>query len=104
MITLRYPALAWLPEDGEHLLVGQEVEHRSLEALHGYAECALDGMLRQNVAAAGELKERSQCREAKLPATHGVMALLFEMIEEGEDQIGGDVGQSNGGGMTSSAF
>jgi hypothetical protein len=26
------------------------------------------------------------------------MALLFEMIEEGEDQIGGDVGQSNGGG------
>src|SRR5437660_12785856 len=26
------------------------------------------------------------------------MALLFEMIEEGEDQIRGDVGQSNGGG------
>jgi hypothetical protein len=34
VIAPRYSALPGLAEDGEHLLVGEEVEHRLLEALH----------------------------------------------------------------------
>ncbi len=98
MIALRYPALTRLPEDGEHLLRGEEVEHRLLEAFQRYAERALDDVQGQNVAAAGELQERAQCGQAQVAAAYAVVPMLFKMIEERQDQIRFDIGEPNGGG------
>jgi hypothetical protein len=46
-----------LSEHREHLIVTEKVEHRAFEALHGYAEGALDALEGKNVAAAGERQE-----------------------------------------------
>ena len=40
-----------------------------------------------------KLQERTQRRETGIAATHAVVPIAFQMIEEGHDQIGRDVGQ-----------
>lgn len=82
-----------LADHGQHLLMGQEPEHGTLAALGGDSKGLLEDMQGRDVAAGGELQERTQGHETQIAAPHAVVALLFKIIEERQDQRGLEIAE-----------
>ena len=60
---------------------------RTGEPLHRICKRSLDHVQRSHVTSAGEFQKRPWSRQSKIPATHGVMSLAFQMIRKRQDVI-----------------
>lgn len=97
MIALADPGSVWRADHCQHLIAGQVTKHRSLEALHRNPEGALNDLQRRHVPVGSEFQKRPQCRQTGIAATHGIVSLAFQVVEEGHDQIRRDIGQCHRG-------
>jgi hypothetical protein len=84
-------------ENRLHLRAGEEAEHRPIEPLHRYGQRLLDDSQRRQVVMGRVLEERAQRSKPRIAATGSVLAITFEVIEEGQHELGVDVDEFHAG-------
>ena len=80
-------------QQGIDLVRGEEADIGALGALDGNGEDALDQMRVFGVAHRREAEHRANGGQPSVSSSHAVAALVLEMLEEGGDEVGIEIGE-----------